>query len=220
MYTVEEKIQIIKWYYSGGSADEVVGRFVFEFPDRPIPTTQTVLNLARKFETHGCVTMCKKCCLTENMEVREREDRQERDVDICGFVESKGEEPCSSQDVSKETGVPASTVRRILKKNKYRCFKYQKAQEIFPEDRIRRMEFCEAMIEKANEDDNFLKNILFTDESSFPIHGRHNPSAVRYWSRKNKHLCITLRTQYPRKINVWAGILNDSIIGPFLSMVL
>jgi hypothetical protein len=71
------------------------------------------------------------------------------------------------------------------------------------------------MREKIDENEHFLQNVLFTDESSFPLHGHHNPSVVRYWSRENKHLSVPLRTQYPQKVNVWAGILGNNIVGPF-----
>ena len=70
------------------------------------------------------------------------------------------------------------------------------------------------MREKINNDEQFVKNILFTDESSFSLHGHHNSSVVRYWSRENKHLSYPARTQYPQKLNVWGGILGDHIIGP------
>jgi hypothetical protein len=71
------------------------------------------------------------------------------------------------------------------------------------------------MREKIDENEHFLQNVLFTDESSFPLHGHHNPSVARYWSRENKHLSVPLRTQYPQKVNVWAGILGNNIVGPF-----
>ena len=89
------------------------------------------------------------------------------------------------------------------------------SQEIFPDDYFRRMEFCEDILNKSNENPLFLNNILFTDESTFHLHGHHNSQIVRYWSRENLRLNIPTRTQYPQKLNVWAGILGDSVIGPF-----
>ncbi|XP_071053655.1 uncharacterized protein [Onthophagus taurus] len=55
----------------------------------------------------------------------------------------------------------------------------------------------------ANGNVDFIKNILFTDESTFPLHGRHNPSVARYWYTISPN------------INVWAGLVGDHIIGPF-----
>ena len=65
------------------------------------------------------------------------------------------------------------------------------------------MEFCETMM-------------IFTDESTFPLLNRHNPTHVRYWSRENLHLYFDVRTQYPQKLNVWGGgIVGEHVIGPF-----
>lgn len=78
------------------------------------------------------------------------------------------------------------------------------------------MEFCENMMERANEDEHFIENIVFTDESTFPLHGKHNPAIVRYWSIENEYRQLNLKTQYPEKLNVWSGIYGNNIIGPFV----
>ena len=42
-----------------------------------------------------------------------------------------------------------------------------------------------------------------------------NKQNCRYWSDENPHLFTEGHTQNPQKLNVWAGILGDRIIGPF-----
>ncbi|KAJ8955034.1 hypothetical protein NQ318_000466 [Aromia moschata] len=126
------------------------------------------------------------------------EEREERDIRVWSIAETQ--QPCSSRQISAEVDVPDRTVGAILKRNKYHCYKVAVTQEIFPDDYVRRMEFCEVMMEKANENEAFIRNILFTDESSFALHGRHNSSITRYWSQENKHLRVPLRTQYPKKL--------------------
>lgn len=76
------------------------------------------------------------------------------------------------------------------------------------------MEFCEALREKIEENAEFINSILFTDKSSCSLLGRHNPSVVRHWSWENLHLSVPLRTQYPQKVNVSAGIKGSNIVGP------
>jgi predicted DNA-binding protein (UPF0251 family) len=214
LYTTKEKVQIVQWYFSGNSYQNVVDLFAVEYVNRPIPCIQTIAHIVSAFKEFGCVVgNCRKCQRT-NEQPEITPDREERDMRVCAYMEMS--EPCSSRQVADEIGVSRSTVQRILKRNKYKCYKAQKCQEIFPEDNIERMVFCESVLERANRDENFIKNILFSDESSFPRHGRHNPSVVRYWSRDNKHLTRNVRTQYPEKLNVWAGILGDNIIGPFV----
>lgn len=215
VYSQQQKVQIIKWYYSGVSMDEIIGRFAFTYVDVHIPVKSTISDIINKFETHGCVKNCIKCndANEERPVPQMTEERENRETAVCSLAEINF--PCSSTQIAQELDISARTVRNILKRNKYRCYKLQTTQEIFPEDHLRRMVFCEDIMEKANREDRFISNILFTDECSFSLHGHHNPSVTVGYSRENKHLHIPSRTQYPQKVNVWTGILGDSIIGPF-----
>lgn len=87
-------------------------------------------------------------------------------------------------------------------------------QEILEEDydRRRRIEFSEVIMNKINV---FKNKILFSDKSTFRLNGQVNRHKCRFWSRTNFHWMEELHTQYPQKINVWAGLLKDTIIGPF-----
>lgn len=63
---------------------------------------------------------------------------------------------------------------------------------------------------------DLLRNICFSDESTFHrtgYVGRHN---CRYWCEEDPNEYLEAHTQTPQKLNVWAGILGDEIIGPFI----
>lgn len=211
VYTVQEKVQIIKWFYAGNSAQETINLFIIMFEGRPIPCDQTIRATVRKFEATGCVSKCKRANVPPE---NNNQDQERRDIMICARAEE--DSAVSSRTIARELNISQPTVINVLKKHGYRSFKVGKSQEIFPEDHIRRMVFCEEMLERSNNDDAFIGNILFGDESSFPLHGFHNPSVVRYWSTENKHRSLALRTQYPQKLNIWAGILGDHVVGPFI----
>lgn len=49
----------------------------------------------------------------------------------------------------------------------------------------------------------------------FFLNGEVNRHNCRYWSDTNPHWFRETHTQYPEKLNVWAGILGDHIVGPF-----
>jgi hypothetical protein len=51
-----------------------------------------------------------------------------------------------------------------------------------------------------------LASIVFSDQSTFILHGevnRHN------WDDRNAHWIRETHTQFPQKVNVWAGIISD-----------
>lgn len=56
---------------------------------------------------------------------------------------------------------------------------------------------------------------MFSDESTFCLNGNVNRHNCRYWARENPHWIREQHTQFPQKINIWAGIIGQRIIGPF-----
>ncbi|KAJ8957711.1 hypothetical protein NQ318_017608 [Aromia moschata] len=61
------------------------------------------------------------------------------------------------------------------------------------------------------DDDTNLNLLLALEEN--PIHV--NRQNCRYWAEENPHWMRELHTQRPQKTNVWAGIIQDRIVGPF-----
>lgn len=208
-YTQEEKIQIIKWIYGGNSVADTINLFIAAFENRPIPSRGTISHIVHNFEQHGFVSKC-KC---KRNVPRVNEEKEARNLMICASAEQDPSKSC--RKIADEIGINKSTVQEILRKNGYRSYKICTTQQLFPEDRERRMVFCENVMERANGDDNFINRICFTDESSFALLGKHNSSVVRFWSRENPHVRMDYRTQYPQKLNVWAGIIGNNVIGPF-----
>ncbi|KAJ8949747.1 hypothetical protein NQ318_005070 [Aromia moschata] len=58
-----------------------------------------------------------------------------------------------------------------------------------------------------------IENVLFSDESTFTLHGHVNRRNYRYWLRENPHWMRELHTENPEKVK--AGIIGENIIGPF-----
>lgn len=209
VYQLQERKQIIKWHHQNHTVRQIRELFVETFVDRRVPALSTLQNIIKNFETRGCVfpSQHKKSPVVPN------DDREMLEIMVCATA---NENPTiSSVKIAEVVNSSTTTVKRILKKNGYRSCKVKKNHELLPTDSIRRMEFAETVMEKINENENFVRNVVFTDESSFPLLGRHNPSRVRYWSRENLHRFYTFGTQYPQKVNVWGGMLGENMIGPF-----
>ena len=56
---------------------------------------------------------------------------------------------------------------------------------------------------------------MYCDEATFTTNGTVNSQNVRHWAQENPEWVINSRRQYSQKVNVWCGILNTRIIGPF-----
>ncbi|EFN85433.1 hypothetical protein EAI_04163, partial [Harpegnathos saltator] len=59
----------------------------------------------------------------------------------------------------------------------------------------------------------FINQIVFIDEATFTLTGEVNNKNFRFWSDENPNW--RKLTQYPQKINVWCGIIDGYLIGPF-----
>jgi hypothetical protein len=59
------------------------------------------------------------------------------------------------------------------------------------------------------------ENVLFTDESSFKSNGHVNRHNMHYWSPVHPHWMRQEKIQNRWSLNVWGGIINNRLIGPF-----
>nr|CAH7738443.1 unnamed protein product [Callosobruchus chinensis] len=117
--------------------------------------------------------------------------------------------------MSEVTGISRTSIQRILKHYKWHPYKIQLLHELNEDDHDRRLQFCEIMSQLILNHPNYLLNVCFSDECSFFVNGTVNRHNCRYWSDTNPRIYHEVHTQNPQKLNVWAGIFGDHIIGPF-----
>ncbi|KAJ8944596.1 hypothetical protein NQ318_006010 [Aromia moschata] len=120
----------------------------------------------------------------------------------------------SLREVAQQTGLSHESVRKVLKLYKFHLYKLQITQELGNDDPDRRIQFCEIMTNRIIAQPLLKKNICFSDECTFYLNGKVNKRNCRYWSDFNPHIIREGHTQYPQIVNVWAGILGNTIIGP------
>lgn len=208
VYTVKERIEIILEYVRGASSREVAASFAALHPNRPVPSKSTIINLYKKFCEHGCL---------DNTHIKRSRNQSiltdDKRTDICLSAENN---PYSSlRSLSEEVGVSKSSCYRTLKQEKYRSYKIGNVQKLLEGDYFKRMEFCEIWMEKINANPNLKNLILFTDESTFLLNGTVHKQNRRIWCRENPHIIHETHTQWPKKVNVWVGIIGNHIVGPF-----
>lgn len=120
----------------------------------------------------------------------------------------------SARQIARENDLSHTTVMKLLHASKMHPYKMQAVQELIGDDTDRRIEFCEQMMNLINDNQISLDWILFSDESTFTLNGEVNRQNCRYWNDSNPHWIEENHTQYPQKVNVWAGIIGNRIIGP------
>lgn len=122
----------------------------------------------------------------------------------------------STRRAGRILGMSHTAVHRILKRNRQHPFSIKKIQALQPDDYNKRVVYANWILQKIRQDSNFLKKIIWSDESMFSRNAMWNRRCVHYWAPKirNPHVGRELSHQTRWSLNVWAGIKDDDIIGP------
>jgi hypothetical protein len=84
-------------------------------------------------------------------------------------------------------------------------------QALAPAGSVKRLEFCEQMPLKMEEDD-FVKRLIFSYEATFHISGKVNRHSVFIWGTEQPHVQIE---DFP-KVNVFCAVSLEKVHGSFL----
>ena len=76
------------------------------------------------------------------------------------------------------------------------------------------MTVCQDFIERIEADEQFLSNIIFSDEATFHTSGKVNRHNCRIWGETNPREVYEHERDSP-KVNVWCGLSNCRIYGPY-----
>lgn len=81
----------------------------------------------------------------------------------------------------------------------------------------RRVAFCRHLLHTDVDDINFLRRILWTDESKFDKEGIVNYHNLHHWAPKEENPRVKRPRGFQRRfsVNVWAGVIGNKLIGPF-----
>lgn len=186
---------------------EVVHLFHERYPHLPPISQSTVSKIERQFRELRHV----KPLPRQFSKVPE-----ETKLNILLTVQEAGltEDKISARRVAREHNISHTTVLRIFDTEKMYPYKMEMVQELSEGDPDRRVEFCERMMNRLDSNEIALENVLFSDESIFQLHGEVNRHNCRYWAAENPHWIRETHTQYPQKVNVWAGIIGNRVVGP------
>jgi Helix-turn-helix domain (DUF4817) len=204
VYSTGERVELIKLYYENRQCAQRAAELFNQQYDKNV-SRQYVSELVTKFRETGSVAIKKR-----QIEPPVRSEATE--VALLGHVEL--DHTLSTRKLATVSGVSRTSIQRILKYYKMHPYKIKLTQELNEDDFDRRSQFCEVLSERAIENPHFLFNICFSDECSFFLNGTVNRHNCRYWADSNPHIFHEVHTQHPQKLNVWAGIFGDRIVGP------
>lgn len=203
MYSVAEKVWLVE-NYKCGSLRAVCDLFHENFPESPKPAPSTLKRLIERFRATGNVSYQQKGI--------PKPRQSPNDVLVLAAVAQNPH--VSSRAISQQGGPSQSAVVRTLKRHGFKSYHTSIHQELRPGDAELRFQFASTALEISETNPEFFESIIFTDESSFWLHTSPNCQNYRQWATSHPHSVYRGHTQYPQRLNCWAGIVANQIIGP------
>ncbi|KAF2901301.1 hypothetical protein ILUMI_04879 [Ignelater luminosus] len=180
-----------------GNLRQSVRVYQERFPNRYVPNYQTFANIERrlrKLGVHG--TLIKD--FVRNPDVEEE------------ILERLEEDPGASwRGLSRQIRVSKNVVHKVIKEQLLRPYHIQSVQELLSIDPDACLTFCQII----PKDINFHNKTLFTDEACFTRKGIINVHNEHVYADENQHAIRQRHFQHGFRVNVWAGIIRNCIIG-------
>lgn len=205
------KNELIDMIYILGEAEKncllAVRIYQAKYPDRRKPTRQTFQCLMERFDANGTVEYNKRKV------VNRIATNEEKENEVLLHLEENPQ--VSSRQLANLCDTSQSTVNRITRKFKYHPYHIELHQELLDRDFEQRENFCATINATIREDPNFLSKIMFSDEATFRSNGSVNRHNMHYYSTVNPLWVREVQNQNHWSLNVWCGIKNHRIIGPY-----
>ncbi|KYN28529.1 hypothetical protein ALC57_02040 [Trachymyrmex cornetzi] len=127
------------------------------------------------------------------------DENDNRVVTILGLIHL--DPHVSSRTLAQVTGIPRTTILRILKNVKYRPYHITLTQALTPNDIRLRIGFCEWAQARLVDDPRFFEYVMFSDEACFQSSGHLNRHNSHYWSDVNPHWYRGIDNQHRWSVN-------------------
>ena len=79
---------------------------------------------------------------------------------------------------------------------------------------MKRRNFSNWALAKLEENKEFHRKIIFSDEARFWLNGFVNKQNMRYWSATNPNVLLETPL-HPQKVTAWCGFHAGGVIGPY-----
>ena len=194
---------------AGGNAAEAVRMYGEQYPNRRQPSRPTFLSVERRLREYGSVN-------PRAVDRGRLHDEQILDAEE-DILDAIADDPSTStRRLGARFGVSQASVWRILNRNGLYPYHHQPIHALTERDYRQRVDFCRWLLAQEMENNGFVAEVLFSDEAYFTRNGMVNLHNTHTWAAENPHATTTRGHQERFSINVWAGILGDHLIGPFM----
>lgn len=217
VYTVAERIEMVRQHEQGLSYRCIVDHFAAAYPDRPIPSKTTVASIVKRFAETGN--------LNPNLSrVSQRGRRLMGEINRNIYSPDKPEDlEESNSAIDQEDDDSKSAIQGVLEAQNYGPFGSQYSEEpSFSDTKNQIKTFTKNVVVDLHADPDILDRICFCDECTVELSGTEGENNNRVWSETQPHLLIESGTHLliesgvqHHQLTVWVGVIEDRLVGPF-----
>lgn len=118
----------------------------------------------------------------------------------------------STRRIAARLNVSQSFAWRTLKTEVLHPFHKQKVHNLHPGDNMQRLAFCQWLLQQHEQNENFFRETLWSDEATFTRDGINTCRNEHVWSLENPHAFKRRNFQQRFSINVWGGVFNGQLL--------
>lgn len=204
-YSSDERNDMLFCYYVSNRNVNAASQLYYQsYMERRQPDVRLFAKLESNLKKYGAFTK------PQNVRNKIKVETEERVLAYAAFKPTT-----SLREIAQECNTSKDEAHIILKQNNFKPYHFHVGNTLYPTDYERRLRFARWIIMESNANDGFSKTILFTDEAKFTNNGMFNRKNHIQWAQENPHITVERRDQYAFSINVWCGILDTRIIGPY-----
>ena len=204
-WTSAERVRMVELYHQTGSALQARRSFMREGNRRRGPSAKTIVRLVARLRTTGSVV--------EASRTRLPSPATKRAVKVIRRAIIRNPN-LSVRGLARRTGVPRSTVDRVLRKwLRLHPYKLQRVHGLRRGDRAKRIRLARWLVQKL-QSQRFTGAFFMSDEAHFYLDGTVGKANCRFWGTENPHETMD-HDPYAPHVTAWCAISTRAIIGPY-----
>lgn len=205
---IDCKLELVQLYYTNGESLTACMRAYKKthgLHNNPF-SLETIRRVIKRFEKSK--TLHNKRKIGRRSLIADRTDIVTTSLQQLQQQNPHGHASCST--VSQSTGIPTTSVWRILRGVGMHAYKISLTQALTEDDYPKRLAFAHWVQENIDS----LNNIIWSDEAYFSLDGNVNRHNCTIWAYENPHQ-QQHKSLHPQKLCVWIGFSATCKLQPF-----
>lgn len=207
-FTPPERAEIVQLYIQNNfSIVKTQRAFRKKNKVKSAPSKNTIKHLHQNFLSSGNLSNAKRPS-------RRRPRRSDENIEVVRASVERSPTTLGRRRAA-QLGTSRRTLERIIHDDLHIFpYKIQVTQLLLPTDKPHRLDYAKFVVKMAENDGDFWRQIIMSDEAHFSLNGAVNKQNCRFYAIENPQIIHEVPL-YDQKVTVWCGVCAGMVIGPY-----